>query len=162
MHPNGESNIGIVPREIALGMSGLDFLRGLMDETLPAPPFSVTAGVRPVSIEEGHMVLEGTPSVAFYNPMGTVHGGWIAILLDTVMGCAVQSGLKAGHAYTTVEMKITCVRPVFHDTGPLRCEGRLLHLGGRIASSEGKVYDVKGNLVAHGSETCAIMKVGGQ
>lgn len=158
---NGSQNVGIVPRETALSMSGYDFLRGLLDGSLPAPPFSVTTGIVPISLEEGRVAFQGTPSPAFYNPMGFVHGGWIGALLDTVMGCAVHSVLKAGQTYTTVEMKTTFVRAVREETGPLRAEGVLLHSGGRIASSEGKVFDSKGNLIAHGSETCLIMKPGG-
>lgn len=157
----GAMNVGIVPRERALSMSGLEFLRGLLDRSLPAPPFSLTAGITPLSLEEGRIVFEGTPSRAFYNPMGIVHGGWIAMLLDTVMGCAVHSALKAGQIYTTLEMKTTFVRAVQQESGPLKAEGVLLHMGGRVASSEGKLFDGAGKLVAHGSETCLIMKPGG-
>lgn len=158
---NGSQNVGIVPRDVALTMSGQEFLRGLLDGSLPAPPFSLTAGITPLSLEEGRVVFEGKPSREFYNPMGIVHGGWMAMLLDTVMGCAVHSALKAGQAYTTLEMKTTFVRAILEDTGPLRAEGVLLHIGGRVASSEGKLLDSAGRLVAHGSETCLIMKPGG-
>ena len=106
----------------------------------------------------GRVVFEGEPHGDFYNPMGTVHGGWIATLIDTAMACAVHSSLKPGEIFTTVEMNITYVRPVQAATGTLRCEGVLLHSGGRVASAEGKVYDAAGNLVAHGSETCLITR----
>ena len=105
------------------------------------------------------MAFEASPSARFYNPMGLVHGGWLALLLDTAMGCAVHSTLEPGQAFTTVEMKTTFVRPVRESMGKLRCEGVLLHAGSRIASSEGKVFDCAGRLVAHGPETCLISTV---
>jgi uncharacterized protein (TIGR00369 family) len=105
------------------------------------------------------VAFEASPSARFYNPMGLVHGGWLALLLDTAMGCAVHSTLEPGQIYTTVEMKTAFVRPVRETTGKLRCEGVLLHAGSRIASSEGKVFDGAGRLVAHGSETCLISTI---
>lgn len=139
-------------------MSGVEFMRGLMDGSLPEPPFAATTGIRPVHVEEGRVVFEGEPRGDFYNPMGTVHGGWIATLLDTVMACAVHSSLKAAEIFTTASMNITYVRPVNAATGLLRAEGVLLHSGGRVASAEGKVYDAAGNLIAHGSETCLVTR----
>jgi len=93
-HPAIE--VGVVPREIATGVAGLDFLRGLRDGTQPAPPFAVETDVWIVEVESGRVVFEATPSSRFYNPLGTVHGGWISTLLDSAMGCAVHSVLKAG------------------------------------------------------------------
>jgi uncharacterized protein (TIGR00369 family) len=147
-----------IVRTSVRALSGVEYLRGLMDGSLPPPAFSATSRIRPVTVEEGRVVFEGEPKGDFYNPMGAVHGGWIATLLDTAMACAVHSALKPGEVFTTIEMKVTFVRPVVESTGMLRCEGVLLHSGGRIASAEGKVYDTSGNLVAHGSETCAIAR----
>lgn len=141
-------------------MSGLEYLQGLIHGTLPAPAFAPTTGIRPVELAEGRVVFEGEPRSEFYNPMGIIHGGWVATLLDTGMACAVHSALKPGEAFTTLSMNVTYVRPVTEQTGRLRCEGVVLHVGGRIASAEGKVYDAAGNLVAHGSETCLIMRAG--
>jgi uncharacterized protein (TIGR00369 family) len=149
---------GGAARSSMRAMSGLEFLRALMDGTLPAPPFGATSRITPVEAEMGRVVFEGAPHGDFYNPMGTVHGGWIATLIDTAMACAVHSSLKAGEIFTTVEMNVTYVRPVQESTGKLRCEGVLLHSGGRVASAEGKVYDAAGNLIAHGSETCLITR----
>jgi uncharacterized protein (TIGR00369 family) len=148
---------GIVPKEVAASLSGFDFLCALRDGNLPAPPFSAATGIRPLDIERGRIVFEGTPSEQFYNPLGTVHGGWLATLLDTAMACAIQSMLSVGQTYTTLELKTNFVRPVYVSTGVLRCEGVVLSLGGRIASSEGRVFDEGGNLIAHGTETCLIM-----
>jgi uncharacterized protein (TIGR00369 family) len=154
-HPAVE--VGVVPREIATGVAGLDFLRGLRDGTQPAPPFAVETDVWIVEVESGRVVFEATPSSRFYNPLGTVHGGWISTLLDSAMGCAVHSVLKAGQAYTTIDMTINFVRAVFEKTGKLRCEGKIIHAGGRIATAEGRVWDEAGTLIAHGSETCMVM-----
>lgn len=151
------ATFGLVPPDIAATLSGVEFLQGLMDGTYPAPPFAETTDLWPVSVEAGRIVFEARPSKRFYNPMGFVHGGWISLLIDTVMGCAVQSTLKAGQTYTTLEMKTTFVRSVLESTGNLRCEGVLLHSGSRTASAEGKIFDSSGRLVAHGSETCLIM-----
>ncbi|MET0430963.1 MAG: PaaI family thioesterase [Hyphomicrobium sp.] len=148
---------GLVSPDVAASISGFDFLVALRDGTLIAPPFSATTAIRPIEISSGRVAFEGTPSEEFYNPMGLVHGGWIVTLLDTAMACAIHSMLPAGTTYTTLELKTNFVRPVYASTGVLRCEGVVLSFGGRIASSEGKVYDKVGNLVAHGSETCLIM-----
>ncbi len=149
---------GGAARSSMRAMSGLEFLRGLMDGSLPPPAFSATSRITPVEAEAGRVVFEGEPHGDFYNPMGTVHGGWIATLLDTAMACAVHSSLKAGEIFTTVEMNVTYVRPVQAATGKLRCVGVLLHSGGRVATAEGKVYDAAGILIAHGSETCLITR----
>jgi uncharacterized protein (TIGR00369 family) len=155
------TSFGIVPREAAVGMSGLEFLRKLRDRELPAPPFAQATDIWITEVESGRVVFEAAPSVRFYNPMGMVHGGWIATLLDSAMGCAVHSLMKPGQAYTTAEMSVNLVRPVFDKTGVLKCEGKIIHAGGRVATSEGRVWDKSGALIAHGSETCLIMNING-
>ncbi|PPQ36820.1 uncharacterized domain 1-containing protein [Rhodoblastus acidophilus] len=150
---------GLVPQEVAVGMSGLEFLRGILEGRYPAPPFAEVADVWPVSVEKGRLVFEARPSSRFYNPMGLVHGGWLALLLDTAMGCAVHSALEAGKAYATTDLRTTYVKPVREATGRLRCEATLLHISGRTASAEGKILDARGALIAHGSETCQIFPI---
>lgn len=145
---------GVPP--IPAEMSGVDFLIALRDGAFPAPPFSHATGIRVKEIEIGRTLFEGMPSEQFYNPLGTVHGGWIATLLDTAMACAIQSVLPAGQSYTTLELKTNFVRPVLVTTGVVRCEGLVLSRGGRIATSEWKIFDKDGNLVAHGTETCLV------
>ncbi|MGH6980286.1 MAG: PaaI family thioesterase, partial [Stellaceae bacterium] len=103
----------------------------------------------------------GTPSDAFTNPLGGIHGGWMATLLDSSMACAVHTRLAAGQAYTTVEFKLNLVKAVTPATGKLRCEGRVLQFGNRIATSEGFVRDAAGTLYAHGTETCLVMPARG-
>jgi uncharacterized protein (TIGR00369 family) len=148
---------GVVPQEAATSVSGLEFLSALRDGKHPAPPYAIESDIWITEVEIGRVVFEAEPSALFYNPLGTVHGGWISGLLDSAMGCAVHSLLKPGQAYTTVDMTINFVRPVFANTGRLKCEGKIIHPGNRIATSEGRVWDQNGKLVAHGSETCFIM-----
>jgi len=147
---------------VAKSMTGLEFLRALRDGRHPAPPFAEATDMRIVEAEHGRVVFEGNPSSRFYNPLGTVHGGWTSTLLDSAMGCAVQSVLPAGQIFTTVDMTVSFVRPVFAKTGKLRCEGTIVHAGARIATAEGRVWDDKGVLVAHGTETCMILKTKGE
>ena len=141
-------------------LPGIEYLRGLLDGTVPPPPFAATSRIWPAEIEEGRVVFMGEPASDFYNPMGIVHGGWVATLLDTGMACAVHSVLKAGEGFTTLSMNMTFVRPVGESSGRLRCEGLVLHSGGRVAGAEGKVLDASGDLIAYGSETCVVMRVG--
>ncbi len=157
MNANNPMDAEIRLSNIVPTMAGIDFLAALRDGALPPPPFAETTGIRPLAVERGRITFEGMPSEQFYNPMGTVHGGWIATLLDTAMACAIQTMLPAGKSYTTLELKTNFVRPVFASSGALRCVGEVLSFGGRVASSEGKVFDKEGNLVAHGTETCLIM-----
>ncbi len=159
MNRNPYTQFGVLDKSLMVGESGHAVLLKLLDATYPAPPFSETCDVWPVEVTEGCVVFEAKPSARFYNPMGVVHGGWISIVLDSAMGCAVHSMLKAGEAYTTVEMNVNFVRPLLEDTGTLRCEGKVLHCGGRLATSEARVTDAAGNLIAHGSETCMILSV---
>ncbi|WP_088344043.1 MULTISPECIES: PaaI family thioesterase [Rhodomicrobium] len=148
---------GITPREIAAGMSGLDMLQAMIDRALPAPPIAQSCDFIMVSVERGRAVFEGAPSEKFYNPLGTVHGGWISTLLDSALGCAVHSLLEPGQIFTTTSMTINFVRPVLAATGRLRCEGVAVHTGSRLASSEARLTDAAGKLVAHGIETCMIL-----
>jgi uncharacterized protein (TIGR00369 family) len=156
-NPSIDGSIG--PQQIASKLAGLDFLKGLREGVHPAPPFAAATDIWMAAVESGRVVFEASPSSRFYNPLGTVHGGWISTLLDSAMGCAVHSVLRPGLAYTTVDMTITFVRPVFEKTGKLRCEGKIIHVGGRIATAEGRVLDQAGTLIAHGSETCMVISI---
>lgn len=153
-----ERQYGVVSRETLTAEDGLTFLRGLLDGRHPAPPISETLGFLADEVEAGRVVFRGRPSPAVLNPLGTVHGGWAATLLDSAMACAVHSTLKAGEAYTTLEMKLNYVRPILPDAGEVTCEGRIVHRGARIATSEGRLLDGQGKLLAHGTETCLIFE----
>jgi uncharacterized protein (TIGR00369 family) len=152
-----EQSFGVVTREELTAESGLSFLLGIMAGRHPAPPFSETTDIYLTHAEEGRVVFTGTPSKAFYNPLGTVHGGWISALLDSAMACAVHSTLRPGEGYTSAEMKLNFVRPVLPSTGDLTCEGTIIHRGTTLATAEGRIVDGKGRLIAHGTETCMIL-----
>jgi uncharacterized protein (TIGR00369 family) len=158
---NPPSSFGLVDRRHATAMSGLEFVQGLRDGRFPAPPICETAEFWIAEAEAGRVVFEAVPSRRFYNPLGSVHGGWLSTVLDSAMGCAVHSTLKAGQAFTTVDMTVSFVRPAFERTGRLRCEGKVVHAGRRIATAEGRIWDAAGTLIAHGSETCMVLDVAG-
>ncbi len=142
------------------GMSGLEYLRrGLLAGGMRTP-IARLMDFRAVRFEEGLAVFEGTPAEFHYNPIGSVHGGFAATLLDSALGCAVQTMLQAGFGYTTVELKVNYVRPLTLSTGPVTCEGKAIHVGGRIATSEARLSDAGGKLYAHGTTTCLIFPLG--
>ena len=143
-----------------LEMSGLDYLRALMAGELPPPPIALTLGFLPVEVEEGRAVFAADPAEYHYNPIGLVHGGLAATLLDSATGCAVQTTLPAGVAYTTLELKTNFVRAITRDTGRVLCEAEVVHRGGTIATAEGRVRaEATGKLLAHGTSTCLIKPV---
>ena len=148
---------GVVSRDVLVAEPGLSFLRGLIEGRHPAPPFSQATGIYLVEAEPDRVVFKGQPSTAFFNPIGTIHGGWTSAILDSAMACAIHTTLQAGQGYTTVEMKLNFVRPILPDLGELTCEGAVVHRGGSLATSEGKLFDGKGRLLAHGTETCMIL-----
>lgn len=115
-----------------------------------------TLDLHPISAEEGFVVFEGSPTQAVYNPLGSVHGGYAATLLDTVMGCAVHSPLQAGQGYTTLELKIAYHRALTDSSGPVRAEGRVISFGRRAAFAQGKLSDKSGNLCATATTTCLV------
>ena len=147
---------GVVSREALIAEPGLVFLRAMIEGRHPAPPMARAINMLLTDASEGRAVFEGVPTEDFFNPSGTVHGGWAATILDSAMGCAVHATLEAGQGYTTVEMKLNFVRAVMPASGRLTCEGVVIHRGGTIATSEGKLYDASGKLFAHGTETCMI------
>ena len=140
---------------------GLDVLADIAAGRLPQPPIGKTLNFWLTEAGQGAAVFEGEPKLDFYNPLGGVHGGWAATLLDSAMGCAVLSTLAAGQGSTTIEFKLNCIRPINAATGRVRCEGRVVNVGRTIATSEGKLFDAAGKLLAHGTETCLIFAMGG-
>jgi uncharacterized protein (TIGR00369 family) len=136
--------------------SGVEFFDAIGSGQLPTPPISHTLDIWPVEWERGRMVFQGRPALAHYNPIGCVHGGWIAAMLDSAVGCAIHSTLPAGKGYTTLELKVNYVRAVTAETGPLRAEGKVIHVGAQIATAEGRLYDAAGKLYAHATTTCLI------
>jgi uncharacterized protein (TIGR00369 family) len=147
---------GHIPAEAYHRLTGLEVFQEMLAGRLPAPPICGTLDFVMTQAQAGRVTFEGVPRGAFDNPLGTVHGGWAATLLDSAMACAVHSTLKQGQAYTTVEMKLNYVRPITEATGKVRCEGSIVSLGRTLATSEGKLFDATGKLLAHGTETCLI------
>lgn len=141
----------------AAGMSGLEFLEYMRERNLIAP-IAATLDFWATEFSEGRAVFSSTPAEFHYNPIGTVHGGYSATLLDSAMGCAVHTTLPAGQAYTTLEFKINLVRPLTASAGQVDCEGWVVHRGGRVATAEGRIVDASGKIYAHGSTTCLIFK----
>jgi uncharacterized protein (TIGR00369 family) len=147
---------GVVPADVLLSESGLDFLQGVIDGRHPAPPIAQTLGFALVAVEKGRAIFEGTPQHKHYNPIGVVHGGFAMTLLDSALGCAVHTTLDKGDAYTTLEIKVNLVRPLTKDTGLIRAEGRILHRGRTLGTAEGEIKDAGGKLYAHATTTCMI------
>jgi uncharacterized protein (TIGR00369 family) len=144
--------------EAARGLTGLEFLQKIAAGELPPPPIASLLNFELVELSEGHAIFAVEPKEYHYNPIGVVHGGLAATLLDSAMGCAVHSMLPAGAGYTTLEIKVNFVRPIKADTGRIRAEAKLIHLGGRTATAEGSVFDEAGKLYAHATTTCLILR----
>jgi uncharacterized protein (TIGR00369 family) len=142
----------------AATMSGLEFLRAISAGELPRPPIAETIGFAGLEVDEGRVVFHATPAEYHYNPIGTVHGGFAATLLDSALGCAVHTMLPAGVGYTTVELKVNLVRPITATTGPVSCEANVIHVGSRVATAEGRLVDARGKLYAHGTTTCLVLR----
>ena len=155
------TTFGVVPISTVTASTGLAFLQDMIARRHPAPPFAETTDIWITEAEHGRVMFEAAPSPRFLNPLGTLHGGWVSTLLDSAMGCAVHATLKPGYGYTTVDMAVTFVRAVLPSSGKLKCEGKIIHSGGRIATAEGRVLDAAGKLIAHGTETCMILKIPG-
>jgi uncharacterized protein (TIGR00369 family) len=139
-------------------MSGLEFVQGLVDGTLPLNTLAQTLGYDVTEVAGGRVVVAVEPNGTHLNPAGTVHGGLAATLLDTAMGLAVQSTLEQGVGQTTLEFKISLVRPITPETGPIKAEGVVLSRGRRIGTAEGRITDLNGRLLAHGTTTCLIFQ----
>lgn len=143
------------PEQIA-GKSGLEVMRGLLAGELPAPPISETLDFVLVEVDRGRALFQGRPQLKHYNPLGGVHGGWFATLLDSCMGCAVHTTMPPGRAYTTAELKINIVRPLSDRVPFVRAEGRVIHEGRRMSTADGRLFGADGKLYAHGSTTCFV------
>jgi uncharacterized protein (TIGR00369 family) len=138
------------------GMTGMQMFEAMFAGDLPFAPIGETMDFLPVEIEPGRAVFQGRPMLRHYNPIGTVHGGWIATLLDSCVSCAVHSSLPAGKAYTTAELKVNFVRAVTTTVPLLRAIGNVIHVGGRMATADGRLVGPDGKLYAHASATCFI------
>jgi uncharacterized protein (TIGR00369 family) len=149
---------GVVSIEDQTALSGLEFVRGLVNGSLPLNSMARTLGYDVVETSPGKVVVTALPNGDQLNPAGTVHGGLAATLLDSCMGLAIWSATDKGFGSTTLEFKISFVRPILPDAGPIRAEGTVLTLGRRVGTAEGRLTDKAGRLLAHGTTTCLIFE----
>ena len=150
---------GVTPIEELRRVNGLEFMQGLIAGKYPVPPIMQALQFTLDRVEYGVAVFSGEAKFDFYNPIGTVHGGWIATLLDSCMGCAMHTTMKPGQGYTSLEIKVNFVRPVLDTTGRVTAEGRVIYAGSRTGTAEGKLTDANGKLLAHSTTTCLIFPI---
>jgi uncharacterized protein (TIGR00369 family) len=156
----GGGKPGLTDRTLAARQSGLEALQAMLRGEQPFPHIAETLDFSLIEVSAGRAVFQGTPQLKHYNPLGTVHGGWYATLLDSALGCAVHSALPAGRAYTTVEIGVNIVRAASRQSGPLRAIGTVLHCGRQLATAEGRIVGPDGKLYAHATTTCLVFEVG--
>lgn len=147
--------------DIIKNYSGIEFLRAMMAGTLHYPPIADALNFALISAEPGKVIFQGSPLFAHYNPIGSVHGGWYCALLDSALGCAVQSLLPRGRGYTTLELKVNMIRALTEHSGPVRAEGLSIHGGRQTGIAEAKLVDAGGKLYATASTTCLIFDIAG-
>jgi uncharacterized protein (TIGR00369 family) len=151
-----DSKFGLIPHDVWRENDGLEIFQKMIAGELPQPPIAKTLGFRLEKIENGLAEFVGKSTTDYYNPLGTTHGGYIATLLDSAMGCAIQSTLEAGKGSTSLEFKVNFVRPVFDKTGTLRAIGEIINAGKQIITAEAKLIDEAGKLYAHATTTCFV------
>jgi uncharacterized protein (TIGR00369 family) len=145
------------PLQTRKNLTGLEFFRRMADGSLPMPAMVSLLGLKIVEVDEGRIVFTGTATEQFYNGLGIAHGGWAATLLDSALGCAINTTQPAGRVFTTLELKINYTRPLTRAVGEVRCEAHVLHLGLRTATAEARVVDAGGKLYAHATTTCIVI-----
>ena len=138
-------------------LAGIDYMKEMIAGRIPVPPIMKLLGYRLAQVGDGLAVFECEPAEQHYNPIGVVHGGLAMTLLDSAMGCCVHTRLPAGTGYTTLEAKVNLVRAITAKTGLVRATGKVIHLGGKTATAEGRLEDAAGKLYAHGTTTCIIL-----
>jgi len=154
----GSRTYGTVGVDRQKEMSGLEFVQSLVDRTSTLNTIAQTLGYDTCEAQRGRVVVTAEPSDIHLNPAGTVHGGLAATMLDSCMGLAIQSTLEKGVGSTTLEFKISFVRPITPETGPIKAEGTVISRGRRVGTAEGRVTDGKGRLLVHGTTTCLIFE----
>jgi uncharacterized protein (TIGR00369 family) len=152
----GGGQVGVSRPEQVAGKSGLQVMQAMLAGELPYPHIAETLDFALLEVSEGRAVFQGTPQLKHYNPLGSVHGGWYATLLDSALGCAVHTMLEAGQGYTTAELGINIVRAASMKSGPLRAIGSVIHCGRQLATAEARIVGADGKLYAHGTTTCLV------
>lgn len=149
----------VVPTQVMASMTGLEFMQAMVEGRIPAPPITRTMGFLITRVDKGYALAEAIPSFDYYNPIGSVHGGFAATLLDTVLGVSVHTMMDKGQGYTTLEFKVSFIKAMTKDTGPVRAEGRVLSAGRRAATAEAHLRDAGGRLLAHATTTCLVFEI---
>jgi uncharacterized protein (TIGR00369 family) len=152
---------GVVRPEQLAGKSGLEMMQAMLRGEMPYPPIADTLDFTLMEVEEGRALFQGTPGPAHLNPMGTIHGGWYATLLDSAMGCAVHTMMPAGRGYTTAELGVNLVRAIGSKAPRIRAEGKVIHCGRQLATAEARLYGPDGTLYAHATTTCLVFDTKG-
>lgn len=152
---------GLATPEMVAGKSGLEVMQGILEGEIPFPHIAETLDFSLVEVGPGRAVFQGTPQLKHYNPLGTVHGGWYATLLDSALGCAVHTMLPPGRGYTTAELSVNIVRAASSESGPLRAVGNVIHCGRQLATAEARIVGPDGKLYAHATTTCLVFEARG-
>jgi uncharacterized protein (TIGR00369 family) len=152
---------GVVRPEQLAGKSGLEMMQAMLRGELPYPPIADTLDFTLMEVEEGRALFQGTPGPGHLNPMGTIHGGWYATLLDSAMGCAVHTMMPPGRGYTTAELGVNLVRAIGNKAPRVRAEGKVIHCGRQLATAEARLYGPDGTLYAHATTTCLVFEIQG-
>lgn len=152
----GGGQAGLAHPAQVMGKTGLEIMQAMLAGQIPYPHIADTMDFALMEVSPGKAVFQGTPQLKHYNPLGTVHGGWYATLLDSAVGCAVHTLMPAGRGYTTAELSVNIVRAASHATGPLRAVGTVIHCGRQLATAEGRIVGPDGKLYAHATTTCLV------
>ena len=155
----GGGKPGVASPSVAAGMTGLQLMQAMLAGQLPYPHIADTLDFSLVEVDVGKAVFQGIPQVKHFNPMGGVHGGWYATLLDSALGCAVHTMMPAGRAYTTAELGVNIVRAATAQTGPLRAIGNVIHCGRQLATAEARIIGPDNKLYAHATTTCLVFEI---
>ena len=149
---------GLASAEQIAGKTGLEIMQAMLAGRIAYPPISQTLDFSLVEVELGKAVFQGTPQIAHYNPLGTVHGGWYSTLLDSALGCAIHTMMPAERGYTTAELSVNIVRAASTKSGPLRAIGNVVHCGRQLATAEARLVGADGRIYAHGTTTCLVFE----
>lgn len=152
----GGGGPGVAEPKHYAGKTGLEQMQAMLEGAMPYPPIAQTLDFALVEVALGKAVFQGIPQLMHYNPLGSVHGGWYATLLDSALGCAIHTMMPTGRGYTTAELSVNIVRAASHSTGPLRAIGTVVHCGKQLATAEGRIVGPDGKLYAHATTTCLV------
>ena len=150
---------GVARRDQLEGKTGLEIMQAMLRGELPFPSIAQTLDFTIVEVSPGHAIFQGTPGVAHLNPMGTIHGGWFATLLDSALGCSVHTRMAPGQGYTTAELSVNIVRALTPKVTRVRAEGKVIHCGRQLATAEARLLGPDGTLYAHATTTCLVFEL---